>query len=63
MAKTMDFDVDDPRYRITPTQQMMCSCLGALTTSTLGKKVIKYTLHKKRLSHSLALTSSTIIYH
>ncbi|XP_046450968.1 solute carrier family 25 member 40-like [Daphnia pulex] len=35
MAKITEFDVDDPRYRITPSQQMLCSCLGALTTSTL----------------------------
>lgn len=40
MANTNDFDIDDPRYRITPTQQMFCSCIGALATSTLGNKII-----------------------
>ncbi|XP_045030539.1 solute carrier family 25 member 40 isoform X2 [Daphnia magna] len=35
MANTTLFDADDQRYRITPSQQMLCSCLGALTTSTL----------------------------
>jgi len=30
-----NFDVDDPRYRITPTQQMLSSCFGALTTSVM----------------------------
>ena len=32
-----NFDVDDPRYRITPSQQMWASCFGALVTSTLGR--------------------------
>ena len=32
-----NFDVDDPRYRITPTQQMLSSCFGALTTSVMGE--------------------------
>ncbi|KAI9553818.1 hypothetical protein GHT06_019087 [Daphnia sinensis] len=36
MANTKLFDADDQRYRITPSQQMLCSCLGALTTSTLA---------------------------
>jgi solute carrier family 25 protein 39/40 len=40
MAKITEFDVEDPRYRITPSQQMLCSCLGALTTSTLGNNKI-----------------------
>lgn len=39
MANTTLFDADDQRYRITPSQQMLCSCLGALTTSTLGNEV------------------------
>lgn len=43
MAKITEFDVDDHRYRITPTQQMLCSCLGALTTSILGKKLMHST--------------------
>ena len=28
-------DLDDPRYRITPTQQMLSSCLGAIATSIM----------------------------
>ena len=32
-----NFDVDDPRYRITPSQQMLSSCAGALFTSFFGK--------------------------
>ena len=31
-----EFDVDDPNYRITPTQQMFSSCAGALFTSIFG---------------------------
>lgn len=35
MEENSKFDVDDPRYRITPTQQMLSSCFGALTTSVM----------------------------
>jgi len=35
MEGNSKFDVDDPRYRITPTQQMLSSCFGALTTSLM----------------------------
>lgn len=37
MSISENFDVDDPRYRITPTQQMLCASVGALATSVLGK--------------------------
>lgn len=29
--------VEDPRFRITPTQQMAAACSGALITSLIGK--------------------------
>merc|ERR1711928_267313 len=35
MEENSKFDVDDPRYRITPTQQMLSSCFGAVTTSVM----------------------------
>lgn len=31
-----ELNVDDPRFRITPIQQMAASCSGALITSFLG---------------------------
>lgn len=29
---------DDPRFRITPVQQMAAACSGALITSIIGKE-------------------------
>jgi len=40
MEENSKFDVDDPRYRITPTQQMLSSCFGAVTTSVMGKYLL-----------------------
>lgn len=39
---SVTFDVDDPRYRITPSQQMLSSCGGALVTSVLGRFGLLY---------------------
>ncbi|XP_050421534.1 probable mitochondrial glutathione transporter SLC25A40 isoform X2 [Adelges cooleyi] len=35
MSDQFDLNIDDPRFRITPVQQMAASCTGALTTSLL----------------------------
>jgi len=29
-------NIEDPRFRITPVQQMAAACTGALITSTFG---------------------------
>jgi hypothetical protein len=34
--KVNEIDLDDPRYRIKPVQQMIASCTGALITSFFG---------------------------
>ncbi|XP_012268408.2 probable mitochondrial glutathione transporter SLC25A40 isoform X2 [Athalia rosae] len=34
-ANTVDIDLDDPRFRIRPYQQMVASCTGALITSII----------------------------
>lgn len=43
--------IDDPRFRITPVQQMAAACTGALITSFLGLLPIYlhilYTLFEK----------------
>lgn len=31
-----EINIDDPRFRITPVQQMAAACTGALITSFLG---------------------------
>lgn len=33
---TVEIDLDDPRFRIKPYQQMIASCTGALITSMIG---------------------------
>jgi len=35
-------DLDDPRFRIRPYQQIVASCSGAFITSVFGKFVCKY---------------------
>lgn len=35
--KANEIDLDDPRFRIRPYQQMIASCTGALITSIFGK--------------------------
>lgn len=37
-SKSTSFNelIDDPRFRITPVQQMAAACTGALLTSFLG---------------------------
>lgn len=42
--KTSDIDLDDPRFRIKPYQQMIASCTGALITSFVGE------IHKDKLN-------------
>lgn len=32
-------DLDDPKYRIKPYQQLIASCSGALITSVFGKDI------------------------
>lgn len=38
-VKAGDIDLDDPRFRIRPYQQMIAACTGALITSFFGKLV------------------------
>lgn len=35
-AKYNEPNIEDPRFRITPIQQMAAACTGALITSTFG---------------------------
>lgn len=35
-SKFVNTDIDDPKYRIKPYQQMIASCTGALFTSVIG---------------------------
>lgn len=34
---SMEIDLDDPRFRIKPYQQIIASCTGAFITSVFGK--------------------------
>lgn len=34
--KENKLNIEDPRFRITPVQQMAAACTGALITSTFG---------------------------
>lgn len=35
-SKEFDPNIDDPRFRIRPVQQMAAACTGALITSIFG---------------------------
>lgn len=35
-SKRSEPNIEDPRFRITPIQQMAAACTGALITSTFG---------------------------
>lgn len=35
-SNEFDLNIDDPRFRITPVQQMAAACTGALITSFFG---------------------------
>ena len=39
----VEIDLDDPRFRIKPYQQMVASCTGALVTSVFGKYFFNFT--------------------
>lgn len=40
---TMQYDMDDPRFRIRPYQQVVSSCTGALITSLTSRHNFFYT--------------------
>lgn len=44
-----DIDLDDPKFRIRPYQQIIASCTGALLTSLIGKFVYLIFLHSSYL--------------
>lgn len=46
-----DLHIDDPRFRITPVQQMAAACTGALITSFLGESFTSLFIVKK-FNHS-----------
>jgi len=45
---SLNVDLDDPRFRIKPYQQIIASCTGAFITSVFGKfvnnTIYKYTI-------------------
>ena len=49
----IEIDLDDPRFRIKPYQQMLASCTGALVTSIFGKC----------LFHSFYLYTLFLLFH
>lgn len=47
-----NLDLDDPRFRVRPYQQIVASCTGAFITSIFGKiysYLIQHIFYKKKL--------------
>lgn len=48
-----DLDLDDPRFRVRPYQQIVASCTGAFITSIFGKiysYLIQHNFYKKEIN-------------